>query len=55
MEKERDRGEWLTLVCAHQIKLFGLKEIKKKRGESDVKLHFFSRSDILEDNFMESI
>lgn len=57
MEKERDRGEWLTLACVHQMKLFGLKEISqtKKQEESVVRITFFFRSDVLEDNFMKSI
>lgn len=57
MEKERDRGEWLTLACVHQMKLFGLKEIsqtQKTRGKC-CKNYIFFRSDVLEDNFMKSI
>lgn len=44
METERDRGEWLTLVCVHQIKLFGWgKKINKRKKEQQDQSVFLRR------------
>lgn len=53
METERDRGEWLTLACVHQIKLFGWggKKLTSERKNNKIKVSFCA--DLLEDIFYE--
>lgn len=57
METERDRGEWLTLVCVHQIKLFGLgkKKLTRERKNNKIKVSFFSAQTFLKTFFMKCI